>query len=387
MKGHNSRRNRSVLVMMPGYLILLRWVLLSLLCGLYLPFTLLAQPTETILPSDPTLYEAQVPVSSQNQTDRVAGMKQALRVVLSKLSGQPDLLTRPDIESALRIAPDLAETHRYQQQQTTSASGAPGFRTLLVVRFRKLDVDDLVTALGLPQWPQPRPQPVLWLVIDDGSGPRLVSVRQANAVQSILEQATQRGYSLGLPQGTASESALAAALWRQEIAALSQASVAYQSPQQLLGRLYRRADGWAADWIMLDNGTELARWNTQDADARQAMAAGADGAANALIARQAGELPSSSIGQAGLFRVRVSGIASTSDYLRLSSSLQTLSVVQSMVPIRAADDWLELDLQLLTGLGGFNRLLGPDSTLQPLSMGMDIVNTGTAEYLLRPAPR
>ena len=66
-------------------------------------------------------------------------------------------------------------------------TGAPTFGTTLVVRFDEEKVDDLVDTLGLPVWPQPRPKPVLWLAIDDGSGPRLVGLTQVNAARPALE--------------------------------------------------------------------------------------------------------------------------------------------------------------------------------------------------------
>jgi len=344
---------------------------------LYWPITLLAQSAESVHASDLSLYEAQVPVTSQTPAAREAGLAQALRVVLSKLSGQTSVLTDPALEPALRIAHDVLENQTYRQQQITSASGAPSFRTLLVARFRKADVDDLVATLGLGSWPQPRPQPVLWLAIDDGSGPRLVGVQQANAARSVLDQATQRGFSLGLPQGSAAEQGLAAALWRQDISAVQRAAVAYQSSMQLLGKLYRSGTGWAADWILLDDGLELARWSSQDADPRRAMADGADGAANTLVAYYANSANSSGSGNAGMFKIRVSGINSSTDYLRLSSTLQALSVVRAIVPVRSESDWLELDLQLLTGLTGFNRMLGNNALLHPVQpVGIDSSNSG-----------
>ena len=89
-----------------------------------------------------------------------------------------------------------------------------------MARFREDDVDSLVSALGLPLWPQPR-KPVVWLAVDDGSGPRLVSVQQANAARPLLNRAIERGYKLGLPSGGAAEQALAGAIWRQDSAAVA----------------------------------------------------------------------------------------------------------------------------------------------------------------------
>src|SRR3546814_1989226 len=73
----------------------------------------------------------------------------------------------------------------------------------LIVRFDQERIDDIAAALGVPVWPQPRPKPVLWLAIDDGSGPRLVDVGSADAARSTLDRAIERGYRLGLPGGSA----------------------------------------------------------------------------------------------------------------------------------------------------------------------------------------
>jgi len=369
---HNGTCNGHILClkMLTRLVIFRLFACLGIVC---LPVFAFAQGQTSASASDASLYEAQVPVTSQTPAAREAGLAQALRIVLSKLSGQTHVLTDSTLDPTLAIASDLVETQTYRQQQVTSASGAPSFRTLLVARFRKVDVDDLVSTLGLGVWPQPRPQPVVWLAIDDGSGPRLVAVQQANAVRSLLDQATQRGFSLGLPQGSASEHALTNALWRQDVVAVQRAAAAYQSPMQLLGKLYRNNVGWAADWIFIDDGVELARWSSQDTDPRRAMAEGANGAANALVAYYVDHSVTETTGNAGMFRIRVNGIHSTADYLRLSSTLQALSVVRAIIPVRSEQDWLELDLQLLTGLTGFNRMLGSNSPLQviPSSVDMD----------------
>jgi len=75
------------------------------------------------------------------------------------------------------------------------------------VRFREDDVDAVAAALGLPVWPDPRPKPVMWLAIDDGSGPRLVGLQQNNVARPTLQRAIERGFRLGLPTGNAAEQA------------------------------------------------------------------------------------------------------------------------------------------------------------------------------------
>lgn len=338
--------------------------------------------TEGDVASAQSPYQAEVPVNSQSDADRNGALARALGAVLGKLSGDRSAMTRPGVAQALRSAKDMVESYDYRQDQSVSATGAPSFRTLLVARFRQDDVDGLVAALGLPVWPQPRPKPVVWLGIDDGSGPRLVGVQQANAARPLLERAVERGFRLGLPGGGAAEQALVGAIWRQDSAAVARASARYAPPMQLIGKLYRASGGgWVADWVFVDNGRELSKWTTRDGDARRAMAAGADGAADALVKRYA---RASVAGVAGTYRIRVSGIRTGADYLRLSAALQAVPVVKAIMPVQANGDQLELNLELLSGLQGLNRMLGADSVLQPVApaSGGD-VTPGAAEYRIR----
>ena len=304
------------------------------------------------------LYQAEVPVNGQGEAERQGGFARALGSVLSKLSGDRSAMSRPGVGAELRNARDYVEGYDYRQDQGTSPTGAPTFRTTLVVRFDEDQVNGLAGALGLPVWPQPRPKPVVWLAINDGSGPRLLGLQHANAARPLLNRAIERGYSLGLPAGSAAEQALVGAIWRQDTAAVSRASARYSPPMQLVGKLYRNKGGWTADWVFVDAGKVLAKWSVSDADARRAMASGADGTADALVKRYGKR---GSAGPAGTYRVLFTGIRTTDDYLRLTGHLQKMAVVRRITPVRASGDTLELDLELVSGLAGFRRTMGDEA--------------------------
>ncbi|MBE2292284.1 MAG: DUF2066 domain-containing protein [Xanthomonadaceae bacterium] len=314
--------------------------------------------TEGDLATAQGLYAAEVAVNSQTEQAREAGYARALARVLEKLSGDAAVATRPGVAQELRNAKAYVESYDFRQDQGVGPTGAPIFRTMLVTRFAPEAVDTLAVALGLPVWPQPRPKPVLWLAIDDGSGPRLLSTAQVNAARSVLDRAQERGYRLGLPAGGAAEQAAVGAIWRNDPAAVARASARYSPPMQLIGKLYRSGAGWTADWTFVDAGRVLATRSVSDGDARRAIASGADVAADALIRRYA-KAPSSE--PAGTYRVAFSGVRSAEDYLRLSAMLQKMPVVRRIAPARADGDRAEFDLDLLTGMAGFERMLGPDA--------------------------
>ena len=49
--------------------------------------------------------------------------------------------------------------------------------------------------------------------------------------------------------------------------------------------------------------------------------------------------------------------------MRLSAALQQTAVVRRIAPVRAQGDVLELDLDLLSGVEGLQRMLGQDGPL------------------------
>ena len=340
------------------------WVLAALL----LAMPAFAQRVEGDRASAEGVYEAEVPVRSQTESEREAGFARGLAQVLGKLSGDRSISARPGVGQELRRARDYVKGYDYRQDEGVGASGAPTFSTTLVVRFEPEAVDGVVAALGLPLWPQPRPKPVLWLAINDGSGPRLVGLGQVNAAKAILDQAKSRGFALGLPGGNAAEQAAVGAIWRGDSAAIAGLSRKYSPPMQLIGKLQRGAGGWVADWTFVDKGKVLSSWQTKHADARRAMAGGADGAADALFKRYA---KAGSGGPAGNYRVRILGVDSADDYMRLSGYLAGVSIVKRVRPVLALPGELQLDLELATGVSGFARLVDRGEVLSTVSTGSD----------------
>jgi hypothetical protein len=336
---------------------------LAMAAGLWLVLGLAwAQRVEGDRAAARGMYEAEVPVNGQGADERARGFARALTDVLGKISGDRGAASRPGVGQELRRAGDFVKSYDYRQDEGRSASGAPTFRTTLIVRFDPAEVDAIAATLGLPVWPEPRPKPVLWLAIDDGRGPRLVALGQSDAARAVLDRAKARGYRLGLPSGSAAEQAGVGAIWRGDTGAIARLSRRYSPPMQLIGKLYRaRGGGWSSDWIFVDRGQELSRWSTQHADARRAMAAGADGAADALSKKYA--KAGAPVDPPGQYQVVIAGIDSADDYLRLASFLQGASVVRGIRPLRAGPGTIELELDLVTGLAGFRRAVAGGEVL------------------------
>jgi hypothetical protein len=306
---------------------------------------------------DTSMYEGSTLVNSQNTAERATALPNALAQVLVKISGQRNAAQLA--RSQLGIASKIAQDVRYTAESET-INGAPIYRQKMTAHFPRDAVDALLASAGLPVWPSPRPPIVLWLVIDDGHGARMVGTAHVNAVKSLTDRASERGLNVVLPAASPAEN-LAAALALAQPQAVVGPSAAYGSPVQLVGKLARTASGWSAQWVLLDGGAELNRWSETNPDARLAMANGVDVAADSLGKKYARMIAG---GPAGTFTVEIDGLRTSDDYVRAIGYLEGIGIVRKIVLLGVSDGRLRMQLDLSTGIEGFRNVLAASQVLE-----------------------
>lgn len=308
----------------------------------------------------PDLFEGETEVADQGEAERGAGFGRALAGVAQKLAADPQQLVGPALEQLLAEAPSLVQQYRYRQDVDTS-TGVVAYRQFLVARFDPEAVQALLGRLGVALWAGARPEPRVWLAIDDGRGPRLVTAGQANAVRALGARAGERGLTLRFPgESDGPELGLRAA-WEGDAEAANALLGGATAQVQLIGRLYRSAGGWSAEWQLRESGAELARTQRTAPTAAEVLAAGADLAADEL-GRRFRELAQS--GSPGQYRIVVRGIDSAAQYARLRAYLDTLPLVRAVLPIRAEGDTLTLQLDLGAGIDALRRLFADGAVLR-----------------------
>jgi len=325
-----------------------------------------ATPPEGAPPGPPVReiewYTAEVPVTSQEQREREAALGRALAQVLVRVTGSVDAAADPVVQRALRNAEALLRASEYREVIEPGAA-VPVPRQQLAASFDPEAVDALAIAAGLPLWQGVRPQPLLWLAIDDGGGvgPRLVAAPQVNVVRPLAQRGLERGLRLLLPAGNAVEQAAAARIWALDAAALAPLSARYAAPVQLLGRMGRAGAGWSAEWVLVEGGVERQRWRFEDGNPQRVIASGVDPMADALAAAAAIRLPA---GKPETLVATVDGLRSTADWLVLAAYLQTLPVLRDHEVLEASPDGLlRLRLDLAVDRARFEALLASGGVL------------------------
>lgn len=312
---------------------------------------------------NPAFYTTDVTVQSQNE--KRGAMVRALGQVVVRLTGNPQAAQNPVVRRAAGNVESLVLKSAFRQEQDT-VNGVPVYKTILGVAFDPEAVDNVIGASGLKFWTSARPKPILWLAIDDGRGPRLVTGQQPNVVKPLAARGLERGMRFLLPAGNAAEQAAVPTIWRLDAPALQPLTARYRDDAQLVGKVYRMGSGWAADWVLSQAGTEVARWSFADADPRRVIASGVDEGANAIARRDAVGLDT---GVAGMYAVQIDGIGSQGDYLRLMSYLQGLPVVRRVAPVEASPGTLRLNIDLGVGIKGFRSMVAGGSILRAAADG------------------
>ena len=341
-------------------------------------------PGASPLAQELDLYEGEVVVPSQADAERRAALPRALAQVFVKLTGDARAGQDPVLASRLADAGRLLQRYRYRQDVVPEAGGAR-VRLFLLARFDPAGVDALLADAGRAVWPRPRPVPLLWLAIDDGRGPRLVASAQAAAVSALTTQARNRGLRMAFPLLDLEDQRAIAVedVWNGRNEAIVAASGRYQAPVQLIGRMQRSGSSWDARWTLLDNGEVLHAWSASDPDPVVVLAAGADGAADALTARYA--VPATA-GTPGEYVVDLVGLASAEDYLRAVTHLGELGVVRSLRVASASGGRARLLLDMATGPEGLARVLAGARVLEVVDPALDAPAAGTDPFADAPLP-
>jgi len=348
--------------------LLSRPLLLLLLLGAVPGFAQVAAPATDAtdatakprITQEPAFYSAEVPVLSQSAGERQVGLAQALGQVLLRLTGNPQAAANAVVRKTVAHAEDLLTDSEYRQDSET-VNGVTVFRTTLVATFDMGGVDALIAGAGLKYWSGDRPRPILWLAIDDGRGPRLVTGQQLNVVKPLAMRGADRGMRFLLPAGTTVEQAAVNSIWALDSAALQPLTARYNNDTQLIGKIYRSVSGWSAWWVLSRAGVELGRWPMTNADPRIVIASGADPVADAIARRDALALDA---GPAGVFPIEVEGVAKQSDFLKVVTYLETLAIVRKVDVLEASPEHLRFALELSVGLKGFRSLVNSGSVLR-----------------------
>lgn len=299
------------------------------------------------------LYEAEVPVTAQDATQRQDAMRAALAEVLVKVTGNRDIGAVPGVAALVTNAPQYAQQYVYR-----AAPVAPGIKGMPAatpgkVIWVRFDRDALNRALRLANiaiWGRGRPSVLVWLELRDLNERFVLGTENKPEWKQFVDAvAKARGVPLLLPTLDADDQAnlQAADLWTISPEEVKRVSARYQPEAILVGRVELREGVWVGSWSLYDQENHQS-WNAPDASRDSVVLAGLQGAIDELASLNT----SAGVAESGTL-LQVGDVKTLAKYARVAKYLASLASVTrvQLVRVEGADLFFRVEVQ-----GGMQRL-------------------------------
>ena len=323
----------------------------------------------------PNLYVVTVAPDPAAADQRAAAIETAMARLLVRVTGSRNAPLDP------ALSPMLADAGRYLASYGLDRQRQPQ------VGFLRSQVDQALTAAGMPVWGPERPLTLLWIAVDDGLGGRaLLGANEANPIEGmpspamaaslkvrrteLTAVADERGLPIALPLLDLEDLGVVtfADVWGGFEDRVMAASQRYGADAVLVGRVRPGVVGNEIQWLFL-RGT-----------ARQALTGGAlrdglDVAADAYAA----EL--STVGAASTTLISVRDVLSSADYGRVMSYLEQQRVLQGVDVDSLENGVLNLRVAARGDARVLERIFTLGGVLRPAASGasgvFEIVRSGS----------
>lgn len=327
----------------------------------WLAFLLFLLPAIAPAVTGQELFEAEVPVSSQQPAERASAMKQALSEVLVRVTGQRELPQQPAGRALLDGAGNYVQQYRYF---TVPDSEPP--RLIMRVRFDGEALRQALREQGVAFWGDAeRPDTLVWLAVEDRGRRYIVAEKDETPAGQQLEQASrQRGIPLLFPLMDLEDQSKVrfSDLWGGFFDHAREASQRYNPQAILIGRLNRSPTGsWVARWNLLVAGSPSS-WTNSDNQLAAVLSDGIDNVADTLSSRLAVRDAGA---PAGMVSVRVDDIRTLAAYARVNSYLDSLTAVRQLQVEEVNPTSVRYALQLDGSLQGLTQTIAIGTVLEP----------------------
>jgi len=328
------------------------------------------------------LYQATIIVPSRNnEQERRRAFSEAMREVLTKVSGLTSTTNPASIRRALNNPEPYVESWRTQAELLPISPDAEISELQEIisieVNFYESEIQRLLDENNIPIWPANRPETLVWMVVEDELGERQMLTNDSSEfgsrVNALQNFADVRGLPLLFPLLDLEDQLRLNVnkLWELDEAAILNASQRYQAESILSLRVYRSLSGEVLAkslYFFRDNIFSYEEFELNEED----FISGSVNLATNELSQYYAVLISGTENSVSI-NMQVDGIDNPEDYAALLNYLNTLEGVSSFQLSRAVESSLLLQLET----GGQLRQLVETIALEPaLQEVVELSRTG-----------
>jgi hypothetical protein len=312
------------------------------------------------------LYQAQVPVASQNEADRSRVTPDALKQTIIKVVGDRQAVNNADLTAVLADADRYVARFSYQQTNDDDDLTEPEQLAVTFI-FDPAKLDNALQRIGLPIWGENRPEILLWLASDTNGEQRLIGDSDVHAAVELIEQhAARRGLPILMPVMDLEDQTQISFsdIWTGNNTTIKAASERYGARIIVSAQIRGNADQTGISWQALSS-QENPRWQSQG-DLGTAVTQGIEQLADMLGQRFAQQM-----GPSQPLELAITDVKNYNDYNRLVGYLNEMQAVESVRVISMNNNLLKVVLTIQGEVAKFRELLAFDGLLQASNTSTD----------------
>lgn len=301
----------------------------------------------------PNLYQATVPLASNDPKTQEAATQAGLALVLVKVSGNSQITQSPIISAALK-KPD-----RYVQSFRTITNSQAK------IDFDPTTVNQLIQQAHETVWSTSRPAVVFWLTIDRGQGAALMGSSMTDPViTAIITQASVRGLPVLFPMLDLQDlnAVNVSDVTQKNINVIQSASSRYAGDAELIGQVSQTNSTWMGTWTLVLNNKPEIDWNTQAPDLTTLMTGLVNDITNNLVAQS----NSPSNPSENSVMLYVSPVKSLDTYARILNYVNGLGPVKNTQVIEQNGDQIKIEITAEGGAMAVQQALASSHVLIPI---------------------
>lgn len=313
------------------------------------------------------IFEAVLPVASQEKQIRQTAFEKALMEVSIRVSGNSATPTLIDLNQASRMvrqyrykALSQAEVDAFVKKFTEREP--PKFN--LWIQFDDSKVKKLLRENGLPIWGYQRPNVLVWLAVKDGPNRYILKKSDQSQIKDALTQeAKYRGLPLIWPELDARDKQVLSFIdiWGEFWEPVKSASRRYPVDAVILGRMKWSNGGWHVNWSLLMEG-KIENWQL-DSQQLNILSANGIGVATDHISSRFAVFVDSDKDEELL--LRVSDLDSVKKYAAASHYLSSLAPVKNIYAAEIHPQYVDFRIELTGDEGDLKRIIALGKILLP----------------------
>lgn len=326
------------------------------------------------------LYDHEVPVQGQGESERLRAYSEALAAVIVKVTGAETALESTAVARALRDAQSYVREVSYRTVSVPQPN-----TNLISIRFDPKLIDTLLANAGVTVWDKNRPSILLWLSVQGQDGRRELLAADSDhpAIELLKEYSRQRGVPILIPLMDFEDrrNLPVDVAWSLDEEAIRRASARYGADSVLSGRVLNSPTG---DFVGL--WQFLFRDNAEVFDSFESSlsiytSSALDRVTRVLVRHFA--IDRSASATRTRVKIRVDDVKSASAHVALLNYLRDFAVVDNAAVKLLDGSSIELDIRVLGSAMLFNEFLSLGRDLVPVDVPLSERESGDSVLYYR----